>query len=207
MQSIAIVGGRDDFEIADFLMEIYEETGIPASAVALDNEMDLKELKSVFEKAECKVLLVCIDKNNIRGGVMDGARFNTIVYLKSGGAAPRLFAGPSAALYGGSTIIINSDDKSIFPFFLKKGAALVTCGLNSKASVTVSSLDEDFGREHFQCCIQRNIKTYDGDIIPPQEFPVEISRMKNIQNALVAVAAGIISGVETTCFSKVKENF
>ena len=78
-----------------------------------------------------------------------------------------------ACLVRHTILIVNTDDRRVFPLKLKTGNKLITCGMNHRASVTLSSYLEPMGDEKsskIQCCIQRNIPTVSGRIFEPQEF-------------------------------------
>ena len=64
-----------------------------------------------------------------------------------------------ACLARHTILIVNTDDRRVFPLKLKTGNKLITCGINHRASVTLSSYLEPMGDEKsskIQCCIQRN---------------------------------------------------
>ena len=69
-----------------------------------------------------------------------------------------------------SYLVINSDislDKKIIE---KTTANVITYGLNQKATVTVSSVNED----NILICLQRNFKNSKGTLIEEQEFNINI---------------------------------
>ncbi|SHK13472.1 Mur ligase family protein [Paramaledivibacter caminithermalis] len=70
--------------------------------------------------------------------------------------------------------IINSDNKSLNKYFKTlKDKIVVTYGLNSKSTITASSLDID-EKISFNCCIQRGITTSNGNEIEQMEFPIKV---------------------------------
>lgn len=97
-------------------------------------------------------------------------------------------------------LVVNTDDRRVFPLKMKTGSKLITCGLNYKASVTLSSYLEPIEEEQgskIQCCIQRNIPTVSGKILEPQEFSVLLQQgQKSVSSALAAVTALIAADVE-----------
>ena len=97
-------------------------------------------------------------------------------------------------------LVVNTDDRRVFPLKLKTGNKLITCGLNHRASVTLSSYLEPMGDEKsskIQCCIQRNIPTVSGRIFEPQEFSLLLEQgQKSVSGALAAVTTLIAADVE-----------
>jgi len=63
-------------------------------------------------------------------------------------------------------LVINADDKDIFPYLDGYGAQLVTYGFNNKACITASSVSDDT----IQVCIQRAFTSLNGANHTPQEF-------------------------------------
>ena len=95
--------------------------------------------------------------------------------------------------------MVNTDDRRVFPLKLKTGNKLITCGLNHRASVTLSSYLEPMAYEKgkIQCCIQREIPTVSGNIFEPQEFSLLLEQgQKSVSSALAAITALIAADVE-----------
>ena len=63
-------------------------------------------------------------------------------------------------------LVVNADDKNIFPYLQPRRAKLITYGFNNKACVTASSITDD----GLHICIQRSFETLDGITRDPQEF-------------------------------------
>lgn len=96
-------------------------------------------------------------------------------------------------------LVVNTDDRRVFPLKLKTGNKLITCGLNHRASVTLSSYLEPMAYEKgkIQCCIQREIPTVSGNIFEPQEFSLLLEQgQKSVSSALAAITALIAADVE-----------
>ena len=81
-------------------------------------------------------------------------------------------------------LIINSDDKEIFPLLSKNKAKLITYGFNNRACITASSVTD----ENLQVCIQRAFYGIDGEEREPQEFPTT-KRGESTESVLAAAAA------------------
>lgn len=105
-----------------------------------------------------------------------------------------------ACLVNHTILVVNTDDRRIFPLKLRTGNKLITCGLNHRASVTLSSYLEPIGDEKgnkIQCCIQRDIPTISGKVFEPQEFSVLMKQgQKSVSGALAAITALIAADVE-----------
>ncbi|GFI61340.1 hypothetical protein IMSAG049_00497 [Clostridiales bacterium] len=99
----------------------------------------------------------------------------------------------------GGYVIINADSCSTFPYILPADINVVTCGVNSNASVTFSGInDYRNGRETLQCCVQKYIRTIYGKWIEPQEFGVNIVGNYPLSEVLVIITAAIMGGIEET---------
>lgn len=105
-----------------------------------------------------------------------------------------------ACLVNHTILVVNTDDRRIFPLKLRAGNKLITCGLNHRASVTLSSYLEPMQEEKgskIQCCIQREIPTISGKVFEPQEFSVLMKQgEKSVSGALAAITALIAADVE-----------
>jgi len=77
---------------------------------------------------------------------------------------------------------------------------IVTCGTDSKATITVSSFT-DVLYSNIQCCIQRTIYTLKGNEIDEQEFSVK-SCYKNINVLLISIAAALINDIDINIIKK-----
>jgi len=63
-------------------------------------------------------------------------------------------------------LVVNADDRAIFPLLASSEAKLITYGFNNKACITASSVTDD----GVQVCIQRAFYGIDGAEKLPQEF-------------------------------------
>jgi len=63
-------------------------------------------------------------------------------------------------------LVVNVDDKEIFPYLSSHNAKLITYGFNNKAWITASSVTD----EGLHVCIQRGFTAMDGGHKDPQEF-------------------------------------
>ena len=90
----------------------------------------------------------------------------------------------------GSYLVVNADDKEIFPYLSPRSARLITYGFNNKACVTASSVTD----EGLHICIQRSFTTLDGKTQDPQEFAAPVDATFSPETALGAAAAYAICG-------------
>ena len=77
-------------------------------------------------------------------------------------------------------IILNSDIIENLDTVKNLNLTIITYGFNSKATITMSSLNED----NMLVCLQRNIKILDGRIVEQQEVNIELDEKQGkINNA------------------------
>jgi len=88
-------------------------------------------------------------------------------------------------LTGDDFLVVNADDKGIFPLLGNSSAKLITYGFNSRACITASSVTND----GVQVCIQRGFIGADGVAREPQEFPARAGTCENSMAVLGAAAA------------------
>ena len=88
-------------------------------------------------------------------------------------------------------LVVNADDKTIFPLLSQSEATLITYGFNARACITASSISED----GLQVCIQRAFQGMDGTERVPQEFSAKLNYEENSNNVLAAAAALAVCGI------------
>jgi len=95
--------------------------------------------------------------------------------------------------------IINGDDETVLKIFKNIKMCVITYGFGTKATITASSIAEESDFIVFIYCIQRMVRTVKNNYIEPQEFPVKIltTQRNDIYNALAAVTAAIVCGIDT----------
>ena len=82
-------------------------------------------------------------------------------------------------------LIVNADDKEIFPLLEGSEAQLITYGFNARACITASSVTDD----GLQVCIQRAFYGMDGEERLPQEFSARVGQREETESVLGAAAA------------------
>jgi len=102
---------------------------------------------------------------HITGEQPHGPKVNVLVATE---ASPVLTA-IVPALGREDYLVVNSDDKTIFPLLSGNEARLITYGFNARACITASSVSDD----GLQVCIQRAFQGIDGEERLPQEFPAQ----------------------------------
>ncbi len=89
-------------------------------------------------------------------------------------------------------LIINSDHKEIFRAIKGAKPRLISYGLNSKATVTTSSVGQSEST-HLLCCVQRSFPTLSGKTVTEQEIPVKLNeRVENSLSLLAAITGALI---------------
>jgi len=82
-------------------------------------------------------------------------------------------------------LIVNADDKEIFPLLSGSEAQLITYGFNARACITASSVTDD----GLQVCIQRAFYGMAGEERLPQEFSARVGQREESESVLGAAAA------------------
>jgi len=96
--------------------------------------------------------------------------------------------------------IVNTDDKTTLKLLKKFNTDIVTCGFNSKASVTASSILD----EKVVFCVQRAFQTLDGQSVCQQEFSFDTFFLKSNHSEnptvvtsclLPAITSALVAGI------------
>ena len=85
-------------------------------------------------------------------------------------------------------LIINTDIENDFSKIGKCNLTIITYGFNAKATITVSSVDEDT----VFICIQRNIRIKNGKCIEPQEIQANIEQPCDIYSLLQIISVLLV---------------
>jgi len=94
--------------------------------------------------------------------------------------------------------LVNTDDINQIGYSGKEQAYIITYGLGNKATITVSSIEEDY----IVLCLQRSIVTLDMTLIEPQEFSVRLTKKYDIETIMLITSICLISGVPINKLSK-----
>ena len=86
--------------------------------------------------------------------------------------------------------IVSSENGEALRQLSKNSVPCLTCGNNLSDSISLSSITD----EKIIICQQRNIKTIDGEILEPREFPVSRENNCPIEILLLASATRAVIG-------------
>ena len=200
---VGVVGENDKaYQTVDLLLRLYLSKDYAAMAKDIEYN-DLGNFVNIVSEAQlnkCEILILFINQECLEDDLISNINVDILICLNRFQAFGEDNKNLMRILNRKNIIILNSDDKSIFPFLIGTGTTLITCGINSKASVTASSIVGEDSAEKIQCCIQRTIKTLSGEELEPQEFTVNIGKdEKNdseVTSVLAAVTAAIAADVE-----------
>lgn len=95
-------------------------------------------------------------------------------------------------------ILINNDDIDAISTLQSQKAYVVTYGLNSKATLTASSIEKN----QIVLCLQRTIVDVDGNEIEPQEFSVSLLDDYDPELVMLIMAISIINGISIDKLSR-----
>ncbi len=94
--------------------------------------------------------------------------------------------------------LYNSDSNKLSDFSPVKPCTVITFGLNPKACVTLSSVNENT----LVCCIQRPLPTLDGSVVIQQEFSVCVNKSSYSPcDVLGAVSTALVCNFPAEMFS------
>lgn len=88
-------------------------------------------------------------------------------------------------------LVVNADNKDIFPLLDQVAPTVITYGLNGRACITASSITTD----KLQICIQRGFKGQNGVECIPQEFSTKVDFLENSHGVLAAAATLAVCGI------------
>ncbi|MBS4539227.1 Mur ligase family protein [Clostridium sp. D2Q-11] len=100
--------------------------------------------------------------------------------------------------------ILNIDDENATKLLEgNRNVLTLTYGLNSKSSITASSINVQETLD-FTVCLQRNISTYNGKVYEPQEFNISmnLSGLYNVYNSLAAISCALYFGIDIDVIQK-----
>lgn len=142
---------------------------------------DAKDLKFFLKNTEKEIDYLILDTLNekILNLILEKRKLNTLIDArpvedhhyenKKNSSRNILFRN----IMNNGIVIINSDNKEEYnEFEFIRDKVVITYGLDSKATITTSSVpmrDE----VSFICCLQRGIMSFDSNEIEPMEFPVK----------------------------------
>lgn len=200
MLCIGVIGGKKESQVIHMIAKLYEKKGKTVICFyPKKNEINLYETIVESKQRKADVFLLVIDSTIIENIKQYSIKFHILLYLSLGDRQKNLIEKFKILLSEKNIVIINADDKRLFPFSIGAGTTLISCGFSNKASVTASSVMEEYDLGRVQCCIQRTIKTVSGTRLEPQEFGISISNhLKSVSAVLAAVTAAIAGDMEVS---------
>ena len=138
------------------------------------NEIKLKHL--LKETSKCHHIFYLHD-DNIRN--MKNITFETILIGKNIDSSKEKIRN---LVQKADYLILNNDEKDNVEILKDLNLNLITYGLGSKCTITVSSIEE----EQIMLCLQRSIKTPQRIKIEPQEMPLPLKQKEDIYALLEA---------------------
>jgi len=104
-------------------------------------------------------------------------------------------------LHSKDFVILQAEETEVLKELVGKQVRVITYGLNNKATVTASSVED----QEVTCCIQRTIFTYSGKEIEPQEFQIHIQQegKNQVDKILCTAIAGILTDVPIENMQKI----
>lgn len=141
-----------------------------------ENEYRLT-LKRNLELEGTKNTIILINKKSINN--IENVKFDALIIDMNELENNRVF---QKILLNAKVLIINSDYEKNLECVKNLKLRVITYGLNSKATFTVSSVEDDVAMISLQRCI-KNIK---GDIIEPQEMKIDFENThKNLYISMI----------------------
>ena len=98
-------------------------------------------------------------------------------------------------------LVVNSDDKELICSINGTRTNVISCGMSTRSTVTLSSIEET------SCvfCLQRLIKNLNGNIISPFEIPLMFGEYKiDWVSAIMIVTTAIMCGLEINKIKKIE---
>ncbi len=92
--------------------------------------------------------------------------------------------------------ICEDTNKLALSSFKKSNNAVITCGINNKNTITISS----FGKSSVLVTLQRSVIDIKGNRIEPCEFKIKLSKQYLPYSVLAATAALILNGIKPNVF-------
>lgn len=190
MKKIAVIS-RNDY-ISSMIFNIFKEV---VNVHYLNNMFNFKD--NIYKN--CDVLLLNIWPEFLNDNFINDVEFDLVMYngldLKNGDVDIDKCKNIFKCIRKGGFGIINSDDE--LSYKIVEGIDkifLLTCGLNSKASITASSISYSFRGINFNYYIQRAVPTLSNKEIIPQEIPIFINKLgiKNIYYGLYAITTALL---------------
>lgn len=198
MLCIGVLGGHLGEKTIDLISRYYKLKD--RRWVLAEGNLSPKAFYKLWDQAqreEAEYFLIALNKKTFSCCLEFGVRISVLLYLS--GEKKAWFSPCSLmdCLDKGCIVIINSDDKRIFQEMVDSESQLITCGMNQKANVTLSSVTEEMGTGRMVCCLQHKVQSVSGHALEPQEFAVKLpDEEQSVSGVLAAVTALMATDME-----------
>ena len=187
MLCIGIVGNAEIKQTMEFLIRLYNKENKKVFCKVFNEIGQLKQTLNNAINSNKDIFIAAMNFKIILENKLNSI-FDILIITSGNNGNEIQKTKLTELLRKSGILIINSDDKTIFPFSIAVGTTLISCGFNGRSSVTTSSMMDN----KLQCCVQRNIKTISGSIVEPQEFTINLDEgRRNISSVLMAVTAAM----------------
>lgn len=155
---------------------------------AKKDEVGLKKaLIQHLKKINLRENIIVINENNIEN--MKNIKFDTIIIHQENLGILNRQELLTRFIEQSKFLILNSDVKLNLELISNLKVTVITYGLNLKATVTASSIEND----KICICIQRAIQNVNGDVIEPKEISVE-SQGSDVYRSIISYILEILYG-------------
>lgn len=130
-----------------------------------------EQYQSIIDsRKDVDILLISLNANLINSSIINKEKFNILILNAENNNVQSLVNRLSEKDY----VIANIDNLNTLKKLENTKAMIITCGFNSKAAITLSSvIDNNY--KTIQVCIQQPFKTLNNKVIDQQEFSLNIS--------------------------------
>jgi UDP-N-acetylmuramyl tripeptide synthase len=166
----------------------------------------LRNYINELEKNKVDIAIVKITAKYISKGTYEGIKFNILVYDNVEKYYDKLLQKEwlvyqkkiFSKMERDDIAIINIDDETVLELLQGSKMCVITYGLSSKVTITVSSIIQDSNSSTIIYCLQRTISTIGKKSIDPQEFSIKLSSLsdKDIYTTLAAVTTALVCDVD-----------
>jgi len=139
-----------------------------------------REIQAIKKEiSEMNIEIIQITKESIKN--IKNIKFDEIIFLQNINFEEDEYKYMNEIVSKAKYLIINGDIEIDALKKIEKPIKLITFGFNSKATITISSVND----EKIIVCIQRDIKKLDGKLLEIQEKEIKSTECKKIYNKLV----------------------
>lgn len=210
MLTAGIMGSEGKLQTANLINSILSSTGKKISVVDSKNLLgfDKRRIKAYIhelEKNSTNILLLKLDINDVEKFLSNEMHFDIMIYtgkeegiVEEGKGSKNVDMEKVLPLLADKGIaIVNDDDNGLIKLFQDFKHPVVTYGFNTKASVTTSSIGDEFCKEGFICYLQKTISAKNGILMEPQEYKLKLdSNEHDTHNVLAAASFAIVNGID-----------